>query len=154
MACSGGEDMVCFQFVIDCTDPDRMARFWKEALHYEFTPAPEGYVGWDDYYRALGFPEEDLDLGEDRLSDPQGGGPDIWFQKVPDRAFQSQLMHIDIHASGLRTDPIETRKSRVDAEASRLAALGATITGALSSEGLDHYAVGMRDPEGNAFDIN
>jgi hypothetical protein len=30
----------------------------------------------------LGFPEEDLDLGEDRLSDTQGGGPDIWFQKV------------------------------------------------------------------------
>jgi Glyoxalase-like domain len=23
--------------VIDCADPDRLARFWKEALHYEFT---------------------------------------------------------------------------------------------------------------------
>jgi hypothetical protein len=32
--------------------------------------------------------------------------------------------------------------------------LGATITGALSEEGLDHYAVGMKDPEGNEFDIN
>ena len=36
----------------------------------------------------------------------------------------------------------------------RLAGLGATITGALSEEGLDHYAVGMKDPEGNEFDIN
>ena len=37
-----------------------------------------------------------------------------------------------------------------------MAGLGATITGALSEEGdgLDHYAVGMRDPEGNEFDIN
>jgi hypothetical protein len=43
---------------------------------------------------------------------------------------------------------------RIDAEATRLAALGATITGALSEEGLDHYAVGMQDPEGNEFDIN
>ncbi len=32
--------------------------------------------------------------------------------------------------------------------------LGATITGALAEEGLDHYAVGMQDPEGNEFDIN
>ena len=49
---------------------------------------------------------------------------------------------------------VEARKKRVDAEASRLAGLGATITGALSEEGLDHYAVGMKDPEGNEFDIN
>ena len=41
-----------------------------------------------------------------------------------------------------------------DSEARRLASLGATITGALSEEGLDHYAVGMKDPEGNEFDIN
>jgi hypothetical protein len=46
------------------------------------------------------------------------------------------------------------RRKLVDAEASRLAGLGATITGALSEEGLDHYAVGMKDPEGNEFDIN
>jgi len=38
--------------------------------------------------------------------------------------------------------------------ARRLADLGATITGALSADGLDHYAVGMKDPEGNEFDIN
>jgi len=35
-----------------------------------------------------------------------------------------------------------------------LAGLGATITGALPEEGMDHYAVGMRDPECNEFDIN
>jgi hypothetical protein len=33
-------------------------------------------------------------------------------------------------------------------------ALGATITCVLQQEGLDHYAVGMKDPEGNEFDIN
>ncbi len=32
--------------------------------------------------------------------------------------------------------------------------LGATLTGALSEDGLDHYAVGMKDPEGNEFGIN
>lgn len=49
---------------------------------------------------------------------------------------------------------MQIRKQRVDAEASRLADLGATIAGALAEEGLDHYAVGMKDPEGNEFDIN
>ena len=43
---------------------------------------------------------------------------------------------------------------RVDAESSRLASIGATITCVLQQEGLDHYAVGMKDPEGNEFDIN
>ena len=44
--------------------------------------------------------------------------------------------------------------SDLDAEARRLTDLGATFTGALSADGLDHYAVGMKDPEGNEFDIN
>ena len=36
----------------------------------------------------------------------------------------------------------------------RLAALGATVVGVSFTEGLDHYAMAMRDPEGNEFDIN
>ncbi len=63
-------------------------------------------------------------------------------------------IHLDIHASGGRSVPIEMRRQRVDAEASRLADLGATRVRALQEEGLDHYAVAMRDPEGNEFDIN
>ena len=76
------------------------------------------------------------------------------FHVVPDAKAGKNRLHPDIHASGERTDPIELRRTRVDAEARRLAGLGATITGALSVEGLDHYAVGMKDPEGNEFDNN
>ena len=145
---------VRFQFVIDCADPDRLARFWAAALGYDLAAPPAGFPTWDDYYRDLGVPEEELGLGEDRISDPQGHGPAIWFQVVPETKAVKNRLHLDIHASGERTDPIETRRKRVDAEARRLAGLGATITGALSEEGLDHYAVGMKDPEGNEFDIN
>jgi hypothetical protein len=53
-----------------------------------------------------------------------------------------------------RAAPLAIRTQRVDAEARRLADLGATITVAMSADGLDHYAVGMKDPEGNEFDIN
>jgi hypothetical protein len=68
-------------------------------------------------------------------------------------------LHLDIHTSGGagttgRPVPLATRRQRVDAEARRLTDLGATHTGALSAEGLDRYAVGMKDPEGNEFDVN
>jgi hypothetical protein len=145
---------VRFQLVIDCADPDRLARFWAAALGYDIEPPPAGFATWDDYYRDLGVPEEELGIGADSISDPHGHGPRIWFQIVPDTKTIKNRLHLDIHASGGRTLPIETRKQRVDAEASRLAGLGATITGVLDQEGLDHYGVAMKDPEGNEFDIN
>jgi Glyoxalase-like domain len=63
-------------------------------------------------------------------------------------------LHLDISVSGGRAFPPETRRQRVDAEAERLAGLGASRVRVLSEEGLDHYGVAMRDPEGNEFDIN
>jgi glyoxalase superfamily protein len=53
-----------------------------------------------------------------------------------------------------RAVPIETRRQRVGAEARRLSGLGATMVGVFAEEGIDHYAVAMKDPEGNEFDIN
>jgi hypothetical protein len=73
---------------------------------------------------------------------------------VPDVKTVKNRLHLDIYVSGGRSLPMETRKQRVEAEAQRLCELGATRTVALTAEGLDHYAVGMRDPEGNEFDIN
>jgi len=40
------------------------------------------------------------------------------------------------------------------AEAARLAGIGALLVGVPNTDGLDHYAVAMTDPEGNEFDIN
>jgi hypothetical protein len=99
-------------------------------------------------------PEEEPVDGADRISDPEGHGPSIWFHAVAEVKTVKNRLHLDIHASGERTDPIEVRRRRVDAEATRVAGLGAASTGALSEEMLDHYAVGMKDPEGNEFDIN
>ena len=145
---------VRFQLVIDCADPDRLARFWAAALGYELEPPPAGFATWDDYYRDLGVPDEDLGIGEDRIRDPQGHGPRIWFQMVPETKAAKNRLHLDINASGGRAEPIEARRQRVDAEASRLAGLGATIVRVLYQEGLDHYGGAMLDPEGNEFDFN
>jgi hypothetical protein len=147
-----------FQLVIDCAEPDPLARFWAAALGYQIEPPPSGFDSWDDYWRDFGLPEEDLGLGEDRITDPDGRGPGIWFQVVPEGKAIKNRLHLDILVSGGhdragRDVPFEIRKQRVDAEAERLAALGATIVGVIDPEGLDHYGVAMKDPEGNEFDI-
>ena len=86
--------------------------------------------------------------------DPAGRGPRIWFQVVPERKAAKNRLHLDISVGGGRAVPIETRRRRVDAAAARLAGLGARLVRALDCDGLDHYGVAMKDPEGNEFDIN
>jgi len=144
---------VRFQLVIDCADPDLLARFWAAALGYELEPPPTGFASWDDYWRDVGVPEADLGIGADCIIDPDGGGPRIWFQVVPERKTVKNRLHLDVHVSGGRAVPIEIRRQRVDAEARRLSDLGARMVGVLREEGIDHYAVAMKDPEGNEFDI-
>ena len=145
---------VRFQLVIDCAEPDRLSRFWATALGYDLEPPPAGFSTWDEYWRSIGVPEEELGVGADCIIDPDRHGPRIWFQVVPEHKTIKNRLHLDIHASGGRTLPIETRRQRVDAEVERLVGLGATLVRVLSQEGLDHYAAAMADPEGNEFDIN
>ena len=145
---------VRYQLVMNCADPELLTRFWAAALGYELEPPPAGFATWDDWRRDIGFSEDELGGGPDSIIDPDGHGPRIWFQVVPDSKTVSNRLHLDIHASGGRANPIETRRQRVDGEARRLCDLGATMVGAFSEEGVDHYAVGMKDPEGNEFDIN
>jgi hypothetical protein len=144
-----------FQIVIDCADPGLLAKFWAQALGYEFEPPPEGFEDWDAYWRSVGVPEDELDGSADRIVDPTGGGPRIWFQAVPEGKTIKNRIHFDIRASGGREgNPIEVRKQRVDALAEKLVAAGATMVRVLPMDGLDHYAVAMLDPEGNEFDVN
>ena len=145
---------VRFQLVVDCADADLLARFWAAALEYAIEPPPEGYDTWDDWRRDLGMPEEELGGGADSIVDPEGHGPRVWFQMVPDVKSVKNRLHLDVRASGDRSLPIATRVEQVDAEVRRLCDLGATRVRSLAEEGLDHYAVAMTDPEGNEFDVN
>jgi hypothetical protein len=150
---------VRFQLVIDCVRPEPLARFWAAALGYVLEPPPAGFATWDDYYRDLGLPESFLGHGTDCIVDPDGAGPRIWFQVVPETKTIKNRLHLDVHASGGRAVPLATRRERVDTEARRLASLGATIIETSDDEdpddgAVDHYAVAMKDPEGNEFDIN
>ena len=144
---------VRFQLTVDCADPDRLARFWAEALHYDLAPPPEGHASWDDFYRSLGVPEDELGGEVDRIVDPAGEGPMVWFQVVPERKSTKNRFHFDINASGGRAHAIDVRRERVEAEAERLVALGATRVRTVAPDDMDQYAVAMIDPEGNEFDV-
>ena len=150
---------VRFQLVIDCQDAELLARFWAAALGYVLEPPPEGFATWDDWRRDIGLPDSELGIGADSIIDPRGEGPRVWFRRDSAAKVVKNRLHFDVHVSGVlspggRSIPLAVRTQRVDAEARRLTGLGATFTGALISDGLDHYAVGMKDPEGNEFDIN
>jgi Glyoxalase-like domain len=151
---------VRFQLVIDCKDPGLLARFWAAALGYVLEPPSEGFATWDDWRRDSGLADS-VGIGADSIIDPRGDGPRIWFHAMPEAKVVKNRLHLDLRASGGggvgppdRSVPLATRRQRVDAEARRLTDLGATPTGALGADGLDHYAMGMKDPEGNEFDIN
>src|SRR5215472_2964400 len=73
-----------FQLVIDCKDPEPLARFWAAALGYVLEPPPEGFATWDDWRRDIGLPDSELGIGADSIIDPRGDGPRIWFHAVPD----------------------------------------------------------------------
>ena len=142
------------QVTIDCADPGRLARFWADALGYRLEEPPDGFASWQDYWVSRGLPPEEVEDGYDSIVDPDGVRPRIWFQPVPEPKVVKNRVHLDLGVSGGRQVPLVTRRRRVDAEAERLVAAGATRLRVLSEEAVDHYAVVMADPEGNEFCLN
>jgi hypothetical protein len=140
---------VSIQLTFDAADPDGQARFWAEALHYGLQPPPEGFESWDVFLRARDVPDDQWN-DSSAIVDPDGRGPRIYFQRVPEPKVAKNRMHMDLNVSPGSSVPLEERKGRVDAEVERLKALGATDTrGALERDG--EYWVRMNDPEGNEF---
>jgi hypothetical protein len=139
-----------FQLVIDCADPARQTAFWAGALGYVLEPAPAGHATWKAYYQSLGVPEDELeemaDDDVDSVVDPDGVGPRIWFQPVPEGKVVKNRLHLDLKIAD-RTAALETRREQVDTEVERLTGLGASVVRVLAEPGQDHYAVTMHDPK-------
>lgn len=137
---------VPFQVTYDCADPDAEGRFWAEVLGYREQPPPEGYPDWFAFLREREVPEEQWNSAS-AIVDPDGKGPRLYFQQVPEAKAGKNRVHLDVNVStGL---PSEERRNRVDAEVERVMGLGASKVRA--QEELDEYWVVMQDPEGNEF---
>jgi hypothetical protein len=140
------------QITIDAHDPDRQVAFWCLALGYRPTPPPAGFATWRDWYASIGVPEEELGDGDcqDRIEDPEGVGPSIWFQPVPEPKTVKNRVHLDLKVTGGRAEAVEDRAPVVEAKVTELEAGGGKRLRLLDGYG-DHYAVVMQDPEGNEF---
>lgn len=140
---------------IDCADPVRLVAFWTEALGYVPQPPPEGHATWRAYWQEQGVPPEELPVGAaetpESIVDPEGRGPRIWFQRVPEPKSVKNRVHLDLDVGGDRGVPLAVRTERVTAKVERLAAAGATVLEYLDRPEMDYYAVVLRDPEGNEF---
>jgi hypothetical protein len=152
--------VVDWALTVDSCDPARLVAFWSAALGYAVQPPPEGFVTWNEWYRSVGVPEAEIDPtsdGADRIYDPSGAGPRIWFQLVPEQKSGKNRLHLDLYpGGGGRTRPLAERSERVEARVAELVALGASVVrrypadfpGAAEADP-DGFFVVMADPEGN-----
>ncbi len=111
-------DSVELAFVLDCADPDTLARFWAEALRYQTIGGAGSYV----------------------MLVPDGRtGPHMLLQRVPEPKTAKNRMHLDIHTAD------------IEAEADRLAELGAHRVETMTRAEHGSHWILMTDPEGNEF---
>jgi hypothetical protein len=137
------------QITFDAADPAALAQFWAEALGYELEPPPTGFDSWDGFLDSRGVLPEQRNSAS-AIHDPDGVGPRVFFQKVPEGKSVKNRVHLDLRkAVGVVED--ERRMARLEAECERLVGLGATRVERFerSAMGLGHIV--MTDPEGNEF---
>jgi Glyoxalase-like domain len=98
----------------DAVDALALARFWAAALGSDV--------------------DEDSTAGKAFVEAAGWGGPNIWFNQVPEPRTAKNRLHFDLRAPGA-----------MDAEVARLERLGAVVR-----QRFPHHVV-MTDPEGNEF---
>ncbi len=136
------------QIVFDSANPDRLARFWAAALHYEVQPPPPGYPTWEAFLEAIHVPQEEWDSAG-AIVDPEGKGPRIYLQKMDTPKLAKNRLHLDLNVGGGGRVTLDDRRKRVDDEVERLLGLGAAKLRVESGE--REYWVVMADPEANEF---
>ncbi|MBA3233120.1 MAG: VOC family protein [Propionibacteriales bacterium] len=117
-------------------------------------PPVEPETTWHAHYLARLGDDAEFD---DRLFDPAGSHPPIWFQQVPETKAGKNRLHVDLYPTG-RDDtlPLGRRIELVEATVSELVGLGASVerrTRGDDPEDLFYYVV-MHDPEGNEFCVS
>jgi hypothetical protein len=139
---------VRIQVTFDAADPQALASFWGEAVGYVEQDPPEGFDSWEAWAEASGRPRETWDDYTARV-DPDGVGPRLYFQRVPEPKTAKNRVHLDLDVSGDRGTPPEESRAMVAAAVERAVAAGATKVREVDEAG-EHWVV-LQDPEGNEF---
>ena len=146
-----------FQVTFDAHDPESVSRFWAEVLGYVHPPPPgrevepgrDPFEAWHDFLRDTGTPESEWNAAS-AAEDPDGDGPRLFFQRVPEEKKVKNRVHLDVRvATGLEGDE---RMKALEAECERLVALGASRVERFEpAPPMSSGYLVMRDPEGNEF---
>ena len=135
------------QVTFDCADPHRLARFWAAAIGYE----KENHTAFVKQLVESGaLPADqtvDVDGGAQfaevsACRDPEGRGPRLFFQRVPEDKQLKNRVHLDLHVG----------RDGYAAEVARLEALGARKLWFSDDRGAETWT--MADPEGNEFCVD
>lgn len=119
--------------VFDYRHPASLARFWAAALDgYDVAPYDDEEL---ERLRAAGIddPEDDPSVMVEPSAESPGGGPRLFFQRVPEGKTAKNRVHLDLRSD----DP---------AELDRLLALGASVR----DESEEDWYV-LTDRDGNEF---
>lgn len=129
----------------DCADPRALAHFWADVFGYPRAEYPPAML---QQLRDAGATDADI-TSRWIAEDPQGVGPRLYFQRVPEGKVVKNRVHLDIRAAvDHRSTPDD-----VDAEVARLETLGASVVNRVNGRWgpFPENHVVMRDPEGNEF---
>jgi hypothetical protein len=132
------------QITFDASDPHALAAWWADTLGYAVEDHHERLV---HLLEVGAVTQDDVIERDGRLafaevataSDPDGVGPRLYVQKVPEPKAAKNRVHLDISV------PPEG----LEAEVERTVARGATLVEYRSHPG-QRWAV-LQDPEGNEF---
>jgi hypothetical protein len=145
------------QITFDAHDPQALSSFWRDALGYVH-PGPPGVdlpegadplAAWEEFLARVGVPEGQR-TSRAAIEDPDGHGPRLFFQQVPEDKVAKNRVHLDVRAApGLAGGE---RMTALEVECERLVTLGATRVRRVEPEPpLSAGFIVMTDPEGNEF---
>jgi len=145
------------QVTFDANDPRALSSFWRDVLGYVH-PGPPGVdlpegadplAAWEVFLAGLGVPVDQRNT-RSAIEDPEGRGPRLFFQQVPEDKVAKNRVHLDVRAAPGLTG--QDRMAALEVECDRLLALGATRE--RRQEPAPPMSAGfivMIDPEGNEF---
>jgi catechol 2,3-dioxygenase-like lactoylglutathione lyase family enzyme len=145
------------QVTFDTHDPRALSVFWRDVLGYVI-PGPPGVdlpdgadplAAWDDFLARIGVPEDQRNT-RSAIEAPDGDGPRLFFQQVPEDKIAKNRVHLDVRAAPVLQG--DERMSALEAECDRLVALGAKrVRRDEPAPPMSAGHIVMADPEGNEF---
>lgn len=145
------------QVTFDAHDPAAQSRFWADVLGYVI-PGPPGVElpegadpldAWGDFLTKMGVPESQHN-SRSAIEDPDGDGPRVFFQQVPEDKVAKNRVHLDVRAAPGHDG--DARMAALEAECERLIALGASrLQRHEPRPPLEAGHIVLADPEGNEF---